>query len=314
MKVLVTGGAGFIGSHLSRELIARGAKVIVLDNCSTGELANLQWANGRNDLQFVQGDIRDAALLAKIIPGCDWVFHHAAVASVPLSIEQPEETNQQNLDATLSLLALSRTHGVRRFIFASSSAIYGELNEPARESLPVNPLTPYALQKYAAERYCQIFTQFHGLQTVALRYFNVFGPNQNAASPYSGVIALFCRKALDGSSPTIYGDGQQRRDFVYVDNVVAANMLAAESSTAPGKVFNIGMGSSITLLDLLKELEILTGHKISPTFAPTREGDIHFSESDISRARAELGFNPKIGWQEGLKRTLEFYRPTKACC
>jgi UDP-glucose 4-epimerase len=308
VKVLVTGAAGFIGSHLAETLVRRGARVIALDNLSMGSLRNLAWAGANDSLEFVQGDIRDEALVEKLVAGCDWVFHMGAVASVPLSVNEPESTNRQNLGATLHLLELSRQKGVRRFIFASSSSVYGDLPGPASEEMPVNPLTPYALQKYAGEKYGQMFAALHGLETTALRYFNVFGPRQNAASPYSGVVALFCRQALSGESPTVFGDGKQSRDFVYIDNVIAANLLAAESPQAVGQVFNIGMGASVTILDLIAELNHLTGRNLQPEFRSPRPGDIRHSESVITKAESELGYAPRIDRREGLRRTLDFYR------
>lgn len=221
MKALITGGAGFIGSHLAQALCRRGAQVVVLDDLSSGGPQNLAWRSAGDDLEHVAGDARDEALLAKLVAGCDWVFHQAAVASVPQSVQQPLETNQTNLDATLKLLIAARDAGVRRFLFASSSAIYGESEVMSKhESLPTQPITPYGLQKYASERYCQLFHQLYGLPTVALRYFNVFGPRQSFNSPYAGVIARFCTAMLRGEAPVIYGDGSQSRDFVFIDNIV----------------------------------------------------------------------------------------------
>jgi UDP-glucose 4-epimerase len=308
LKVLVTGGAGFIGSHIAEALCKRGAKVIVLDNLSTGDQRNLAWA--KRDLEFVEGDICNGALVEKILADCEWVFHQAAQASVPYSVAEPEITNQQNLDATVALLSASRRHEVRRFIFASSSSVYGEIDAVANEEMPVRPLSPYALQKYASERYCQIFTWFKGLETVSLRYFNVFGPRQSSNSPYSGVIARFCKQTLAGEQPTILGDGKQTRDFVYINNVVEANLLAAESMKVPGKVYNIGTGKSVNLLELIEELNRLTGQKLEPKFKPSRAGDVRFSQCDITAARSDLDYQPKGDLRLGLNETLEFYRRT----
>jgi nucleoside-diphosphate-sugar epimerase len=311
IQALVTGGAGFIGSHIAQALLDRGARVIVVDDFSTGDERNLTWRGSSDGLELVQGDVRDAALMRKLVQECDWVFHEAAVASVPQSVDQPEETNAINLDATLQLLIAARDAGVQRFVFASSSAIYGE-NEvkEKHEELPVQPLTPYALQKYGSERYAQMFYRLYGLETVALRYFNVFGPRQSSSSPYSGVIAKFCTTMLAGQAPTIFGDGLQARDFVYVDNAVAANLLAAEqpAEKVAGRVFNVAGGQTVTLLDLVAELNQLTHQQLEPLFQPARAGDIRHSQADISAARQHLGYEPLVPWTEGLRHTLDFYR------
>ncbi len=314
MKALITGGAGFIGSHLAQALCRRGAKVVILDNLSTGAAHNLAWHAGGDDLELVSGDARDATLLAKLVSGCDWVFHEAAVASVPASVAEPLETNQHNLDATLKLLIAARDAGVKRFLFASSSAIYGESEvESKLEDLPPRPITPYGLQKYASERYCQLFHQLYGLPTVALRYFNVFGPRQSFNSPYSGVIARFCSTMLKGETPTIFGDGQQSRDFVFIDNVAQANLLAAEApaENVGGRVFNVGTGSSISLLQLVADINKLTGQAIQPHFEPGRAGDIRHSQADVSALRSATGYQPAVSWEEGLRQTLDFYRQQK---
>ncbi|MDB6021241.1 MAG: NAD-dependent epimerase/dehydratase, partial [Pedosphaera sp.] len=291
MKALVTGGAGFIGSHLAEALCRRGANVIVLDNLSLGKTANLDWKKNGDALEFVQGDVSDETLVKRIIAGCDWVFHEAAMPSVPVSVAEPIKTNTQNLDATLRLLVLARDAGVKRFLFASSSAIYGDTDVPAKhEQLPPQPLSPYALQKYGAEKYGQLFHQLYGLPTVSLRYFNVFGPRQAFNSPYSGVIAKFCTGMLAGRAPAIYGDGLQSRDFTYIENVVQANLQAAEASGVAGKVFNVAAGQSISLLQLVTELNRLTGQSLQPKFEPTRVGDVRSSLADISAAERELGY------------------------
>jgi UDP-glucose 4-epimerase len=311
MKALVTGGAGFIGSHIAEALCRRGAKVVVLDNLSLGNTRNLDWKRGGDELEFVHGDVADETLTRKLIAGCEWVFHEAAMPSVPVSVAEPVKTNTQNLDATLRMLVMARDAGVKRFLFASSSAIYGDVDVPAKhEKLPPSPLSPYALQKYGAEKYGQLFHQLYGLPAVSLRYFNVFGPRQAFNSPYSGVIAKFCTGMLAGNAPLIYGDGLQSRDFTYIENVVKANLLAAESPAAPGKVFNIAGGNSISLLDLVGELNRLTGKNLQPRFEPTRVGDVRSSLADISAAKRELGYECAVSWREGLKRTLDFYRET----
>jgi UDP-glucose 4-epimerase len=302
MKALVTGGAGFIGSHLAEALCRRGAKVTVLDNLSLGNVANLAWRGNGDALEFVEGDVANEALVKQLIAGCDWVFHEAAMPSVPVSVAKPIETNTQNLDATLRLLVLARDAGVKRFLFASSSSIYGDVDVPAKhEGLPPSPLSPYALQKYGAEKYGQLFHQLYGLPTVSLRYFNVFGPRQAFNSPYSGVIAKFCTGMLAGKAPVIFGDGLQARDFTFIANVVRANLLAAE---AP----NVAGGQSISLLQLVAELNRLTGQSLAPQFEPTRVGDVRSSMADISAAQRELGYQSEVSWEEGLRRTLEFYR------
>lgn len=311
IKALVTGGAGFIGGHIAQALVARGAKVIVLDDLSTGDTANLAWAGGNDSLEFVKGCVSDSALVKKLVQGCDWVFHEGAIASVPQSVAQPVESSQVNLEASLGLLVAARDAKVKRFMFASSAAIYGDTEAPLKhESDPVLPLTPYGLQKYASERYGQMFYQLYGLETVALRYFNVFGPRQSFNSPYSGVIARFCTLMLRGETPTIFGDGLQSRDFAYIDNVVAANLLAAErpAENVAGRVFNIAGGVSVTLLDLIAELNKLTGQSIVPKHEPGRSGDIRHSAADLTASRADLAYEPQVTWQEGLKHTLDFYR------
>jgi UDP-glucose 4-epimerase len=312
MKVLVTGGAGFIGSHLAEALCRRGDHVVVLDNLSLGRADNLAPARAAGGtLELVEGDAGDAALLARVLPGCERVFHEAALPSVPRSIQQPLASNQHNLAATLQLLVQARDAGVKRFLFASSSSIYGDTEAPVKhEGLPPNPLSPYALQKFAAEKYGQLFHQLYGLETVGLRYFNVFGPRQAFDSPYSGVIARFCTAMLRGEPPVIYGDGLQSRDFTAIENVVLANLQAAEAPAdrVAGRVFNVAAGNSLRLLDLVAELNQLTGQQLQPRFEPARPGDIRTSLADVTAAREAFGYQVLTGWQEGLRRTLEFYR------
>lgn len=311
MKALVTGGAGFIGSHIAEELCRKGAKVVVLDNLCLGDEKNLAWKKPGDSLEFVKGDVTDGKLARDLMRGCDWVFHEAALPSVPMSVEKPWETNQQNLDAALDLLIAARDAKVKRFMFASSSAIYGDSEAAVkRESDTPNPLSPYALQKYGAEKYGQMFYQLYGLETVSFRYFNVFGPRQSFNSPYSGVIAKFCVTMLNGEAPTIFGDGKQSRDFVSIRNVVHANLLGAEGpkEKVAGKVFNVGGGTSINLLQLLEEINRQTGQSFKPTFKEARAGDVRNSQADISKAKEELGYSVLTTWQEGLKETLDFYR------
>jgi UDP-glucose 4-epimerase len=314
VKALVTGGAGFIGSHIAEALCRRGARVVVLDNLSFGSTENLGWKRAGDQLDFIQGDVTNCKLICDAVRGCDWVFHEAALASVPMSVEKPVETNQQNLDATLQLLVAARDAKVKRFMFASSSAIYGDSDASVkRETDLPRPLTPYALQKYSSERYAQMFYHLYGLETVSFRYFNVFGPRQSFDSPYSGVIAKFCTTMLAGKTPMIFGDGKQSRDFVAIRNVVEANLLGAEApgNMVAGQVFNIGTGSSINLLDLVDELNRQTKQNLKPNFAAARAGDVRNSQADISAARTQLGYEPKVTWQQGLEETLNFYRTKK---
>ncbi len=311
MKALVTGGAGFIGSHLAESLCRRGAEVVVLDNLSLGKVENLDWKQPGDKLEFVEGDAGDLDLINKLLPGCDWVFHEGALPSVPRSVKAPLESNEHNLTATLRMLVAARDAGVKRFMFASSSSIYGNAEaDKKHEGLPPMPLSPYALQKYGGERYCQLFHQLYGLETVALRYFNVFGPRQAFDSPYSGVIAKFCTAMLKGERPRIFGDGTQARDFTYIDNVVSANLLAAEAPAekVAGNVYNPATDRSIDLLKLVADLNELTGQSLEPVFEEPRAGDIHKSLADISAARRDLGYEVLVTWEEGLARTLDFYR------
>jgi UDP-glucose 4-epimerase len=315
MKALVTGGAGFIGSHLSRALCGLGARVLILDDLSHGSLGNLAWSRPTDAVDFVEGSVADAPLVRRLVAGCDWVFHEAALVSVPDSVQRPLASHEVNTSATLTLLVAARDAAVKRFVFASSCAIYGDDATPAkREDLPPRPLTPYALQKYASERYGQLFHALYGLETVSLRYFNVFGPRQSASSPYAGVIAKFCACFLAGERPTIFGDGGQSRDFVFVDDIVEANLQAARqpAELVAGKVFNVGTGESRTLLDLLAGLRRLTGQQLEPVFEEARPGDIRTSLADLRSARAALAFEPRTGWDEGLARTLEFQREAGA--
>ena len=311
MKALVTGGAGFIGSHLAEALCHRGAQVTVFDNLSSGSLVNLAWRKPGDEVDLVQGDIRDESLVRKLVADCDWVFHKAALPSVGYSVAHPAETDEINSTATLKLLIAARDADVRRFVFASSSAVYGDTEAlPLREQLPVEPISPYGLQKYAGERYTQLFHRLYGMPTVAFRYFNVFGPRQSYDSPYSGVIAKFCTAMLHGQAPLIFGDGLQSRDFVSVENVVNANLRAAEATPdqVAGKVFNIATGTGTTLLQLVGEINRLTGQELVAHHQPPRAGDIRLSLADISAAQNAFGYEPHSGLQAGLGRTLDYYR------
>ena len=307
MKALVTGGAGFIGSHIAQRLLGDGHEVRILDNLTTGRMENL--ADFAQDVEFVEGDIRDADALQRVCEGCELVFHQAAVVSVPYSVEHPQETLDVNLQGTFNVLQAARAQGVRRVMFACSAAIYGEDPElPKREAMAPAPLSPYGLEKIAGEYYMNVFNALYGLETVALRYFNVFGPRQDPKSPYSGVISIFVSKVLARQTPTVFGDGLQSRDFVFVDNVVQANMLAATVPGAPGRCYNVGCGQQTTLNDLLQMLGRLTDQDVKPIYAETRAGDIKDSLADISRIRQELGYDPRVGVEEGLNQLLEFER------
>lgn len=304
---LVTGGAGFIGSHIVRELVRRGERVRVLDNLSTGRADRL--ADLRDDIEFIDGDLRDASAVQSAVDGVDAIFHQAAEASVPRSIADPAGTYAINVDGTLALMLAARDAGARRFVFASSSAVYGNDPEmPKRESMMPAPISPYASSKLAGEGLCQVFTAAYGLESVALRYFNVFGPGQDPNSAYAAVIPKFIDMLGKGESPRIFGDGEQSRDFVFVEDVVRANILASESDAAVGGVFNIASGEAITLNEMLKVIGRLTGGIPSADYQPERAGDVRHSLADITRARTTLGFAPSISFEEGLRRTIDTSR------
>ncbi len=303
---LVTGGAGFIGSHLVEELIRRGEQVRVLDNLSTGKLRNLAHIPG---VEFQEGDIADPAACARATEGIDYVLHQAAIPSVPRSVKDPVTSNRANIDGSLNILVAARDAGVKRLVYAGSSSAYGDTPTlPKHEAMPTNPLSPYALQKLVAEQYCRMFTRLYGLETVTIRYFNVFGPRQDPGSPYSGVISLFATAVLEGRQPTIYGDGGQTRDFTYVANVVDGVLRAALSPAASGEVINVATGGRISLNDLLRTLNGLAGTTLSPLYAEGRQGDVRDSQADITKARTLLGYTPLIELEEGLRRTLEWAR------
>ena len=304
---LVTGGAGFIGSHLVETLVNRGEKVRVLDNLMTGKYENI--ANFEDRIEFILGDIRDFNVLGKAVDGVDTIFHEAAIPSVPRSVEDPQLNHDSNVNGTFNVLLAARDAGVRRVVYAASSSAYGEIGtgEKKEDQLP-SPLSPYAVAKLVGEYYCQVFTRVYGLETVSLRYFNVFGPRQDPSSPYSGVISKFVTTLLNGDRPMIFGDGEQSRDFTYVANVVDANIRAAESADAVGEVINLGVNQRTTLNQLLSELQKIIGTNIAPQYEPPRAGDIRHSLADISRAEKLLGFKPLIGLEEGLKATVDWYR------
>jgi UDP-glucose 4-epimerase len=305
--VLVTGGAGFIGSHIVEALVRRGDRVRVLDNFSTGRRENL----GENaaKVELIEADLNDAAAVARAVAGCEVVFHEAALASVPRSVEKPLDTHAACASGTLNVLDQARRAGVRRVVYAASSSAYGNQPTPRKTETDLpSPLSPYAAAKLTGELYCQAFWHSYGLETVSLRYFNVFGPRQDPNGPYAAVIPLFIRAILSGQRPTIYGDGGQTRDFTYVENVVQANLKAAAApSEAAGRVFNVGNGQAISLLDLLKTLNEIMGGRIEPIFAPERAGDVRDSLADIGLARRILGYEPGVDLRSGLKPTVEYY-------
>jgi nucleoside-diphosphate-sugar epimerase len=307
-KYLVTGAAGFIGRSIAAALLERGDSVRGVDNFSTGKHQNL---NGLEKMDLLGGDLADPAVCAQACDGVEVIFHEAALPSVPRSVADPVSTNVACIDATLNLLVAARAAGVRRVIYAASSAAYGDTPTlPKHEGMLPAPITPYAVAKLAGEHYLACFTRVYGLETVSLRYFNVFGPFQDPTSHYSGVLAIFCRKMLAGEQPTIYGDGEQSRDFTYIDNVVAGNLLAAEAPAEriTGKMMNLATGKKITLNQTFDILKGLTGYNGKPVYEAPRAGDIKESLADISRARNLLGYEPKVDFSEGLRRTVEWYR------
>jgi nucleoside-diphosphate-sugar epimerase len=303
-RYLVTGGAGFIGSHLVAELVRRGESVRVADNFSTGHRENLP-----PDIDLIEGDLADGSVARRAVSGCDYVLHQAAIPSVPRSVLNPIASNRANVDATLQVLIASRDARVRRLVFAGSSSVYGNAATlPKREDAAPNPLSPYALQKLVGERYCQLFTSLYGLETVTLRYFNVFGPRQNPESAYSGVISLFAEAIMSGRRPIVYGDGRQTRDFTYVSNVVTAVLGACGAPGVSGDVINVACGGRVSLLDVLSALQTVMGVRVDPVFGPPREGDVRDSQADITKAQRLLDFKPDVGFEEGLRKTVAWFR------
>jgi len=301
---LVTGGAGFIGSHLADALLARGHQVRIVDNFSSGRKANVPAG-----VEIVEGDLADDGVAAAAVAGCEYVLHQAAIPSVPRSVNDPLGTNRANVDATLQMLVAARDAGVRRLVFAGSSSEYGNSPvQPKREDMRPAPITPYALQKWAGEQYCAMFSSLYGLETVSIRYFNVFGPRQAPDSPYSGVISLFIKAFLNGQAPMIHGDGRQTRDFTYVSNVVDGVLAAATAEGVSGEVINVATGGRVSLLELARALQLITGTHLQPTFGPPREGDVKDSQADIFKARKMLGYEPTVPFEEGLRRTVEWFR------
>jgi len=302
MRCLVTGGAGFIGSNLAAELVRRGHAVCVLDNLSTGRRSNLAGV----DCEFREGDLRDPGAVSGAVRGCEVVFHLGALPSVPRSIADPVASNEVNVGGTLNVLQAARGSGVRRVVFASSSSVYGNAPEQVKsEDLPPRPLSPYAVSKLAAEKYCQVFTGVYGLETACLRFFNVFGPNQDPDSPYAAVIPLFTRLAMEGRPPVVNGDGGQSRDFTFVRNVVEGNILAASAPGASGLVMNVACGGSVTVDTLAREILRLLGREdLVPVHGPVRAGDVRHSRADITLAARVLGYTPLVPFEEGLAITV----------
>ena len=306
MRFCVTGGAGFIGSNTVEELVRRKHSVVVVDDLSSGKLENL--APMREAIDFRRGSILEPERLRDAFRGADYVLHLGARTSVPRSVKEPLETNEVNVTGTLNVLLAARDAKVKRVVFAGSSSVYGETPTlPKRESMPPAPISPYGLTKLAGEMYGQVFQRVYGLEFVSLRYFNVFGPRQDPGSPYSGVLSRFGAALLEESQPIVYGDGEQSRDFTFVENVVQANLLACEAPGAAGLAYNIGTGSRYTLNQTLALLEKITGRPAHAQYLPARPGDIRDSQADISLAREKLGYNPRVGFEEGLRRLWEWF-------
>ena len=313
MSVLVTGGGGFIGSHLVEALLQRGASVRALDNLTTGHRANLAGVLAHPKAQqaftFIEGDVTDRKTVQEAIKGVEYVLHQAALPSVQRSVEDPITSNRVNVEGTLNVLVAAQEARVRRVVYASSSSVYGDSPQlPKIESMPTNPLSPYAVSKLAAEAYCRTFTRVYGLETVSLRYFNVFGPRQDPHSLYAAVLPRFIGALLSNEPPVIYGDGSQSRDFTYIENIVQANLLALEATGAGGEAFNIACGARVTLKTVLECLAEFSNRAVAPEYQSSRVGDIKHSLADISKAERMLGYRPVIPFHEGLKRTFDFFR------
>ena len=303
---LVTGGAGFIGGHICERLARDGHAVRVLDDFSSGKESNLD--SFRAEVDLVRGDIRDARLVAEAMKGVDVVFHEAALGSVPRSVADPLTTHEVNMTGTLNVLLAARDAGVKRVVYASSSSVYGETPVlPKREEMTPQPLSPYAISKLVGEHYATVFKHVYGFEVVALRYFNIFGPRQDPESQYAAVIPKFVTALLNGKAPVVYGDGLQSRDFTYVDNVVEANLLASEADGAAGQAFNIACGGRYTLLDLLARLKVILGSGIEPVHEAGRAGDVRDSQASIEAAQSALGYKVSVGFEEGLRKTVEWY-------
>jgi len=306
---LVTGGAGFIGSHLVEDLVRRGERVRVVDSLITGKRQNLSHVPA---VDFMEGDLADPEIAQRAVKGMDYVLHQAAIPSVPRSVQDPITSNRANIDASLNVLVAARDAGVKRVVYAGSSSAYGNTPTlPKVETMPTAPLSPYALQKLVAEEYCRMFTDLYGLETVTIRYFNVFGPRQDPSSPYSGVISLFISALCDGRQPTIYGDGEHTRDFTYVANVVDGVLRACTAPAAKGEVINVATGVRISLNTLFNTVRQLVGTNVEPLYAEPRAGDVKDSQADISKARRVLGYEPSVTFEEGLEKTVAWYRTSQ---
>lgn len=307
----VTGGAGFIGSNIVEALVAQGDAVRVADNLSTGRAENLEVFTSK--IEFIEADICDTRRLREIFSGVDVVFHEAAIPSVQKSILDPEQSNHSNISGTLAVLVAARDAQVKRVVLASSSSVYGEAPAlPKAESMPAHPISPYGVMKYVGELYTQLFTKLYGLETIALRYFNVFGPRQDPTSEYSGVLSKFITLLLQEKQPVIYGDGEQSRDFTFIENVVAANLLAAQATQGIGEVINVAVGRRYSLNQALEVLNRILSSHVQPRYEAPRAGDIRHSLADITRARTLLGYEPQVDFETGLRRTVEWYRRTMA--
>ncbi len=307
MRYLVTGGAGFIGSNTVDELVRRGHSVVVLDDLSSGKEDNL--AEARNKITLIKGSITDIETVRKAMYEAEYVLHIAARTSVPRSVKDPIETNKVNIEGTLNVLVAAKELKVKRVVFAASSSAYGETPTlPKVETMQPQPISPYGVTKYVGELYAQTFGRCYGLENVSLRYFNIFGPRQDPDSPYSGVLAKFCAAFLEDTQPVVFGDGEQTRDFTYVDNAVQANLLACEAPNVSGKIFNVGVGGRISLNDVLRELGKITGKTLEAKHDPPRDGDIRDSQADISQAREFLGYDPQVTFEDGLARTFAWYQ------
>jgi nucleoside-diphosphate-sugar epimerase len=310
-RTLVTGGAGFIGSNLVDALLDQGHEVRVFDNFSTGERRNL--LHVAREIEIVEGDLRSFERAITAVRGCELVYHQGALPSVPRSVQDPLTSNETNATGTLNILLAAREMGVGRVVYASSSSCYGLTpGEVKREDMPVAPMSPYGVSKYAGEAYCRSFSEVYGLETVALRYFNVFGPRQNPVSEYAAVIPNFIAAALLGEPATIYGDGGQARDFTYIDNVVAANLAAATVAGIAGEIFNIAYGRRSTINELVGAIGEITGTEIETHYAPPRAGEVRTSQADVTKAKERLGYEPQIDLREGLKRTFEYIKADRS--
>lgn len=307
MNYLITGGAGFIGSNIAKRLVAEGESVRIIDNFSTGKKRNIDDIRDKSEL--IDGDIRDAETVLMAVRDIDFIIHHAALPSVPRSIKDPIESNSVNITGTLNLLHAAKKRGIKRFIYASSSSVYGDTSVlPKREDMSPNPQSPYAVTKLTGEYYCNVFYKVFSIPTVSLRYFNVFGPHQDPESQYAAVIPRFIIAILNQKNPVVYGDGEQSRDFTFVDNIVEANFLSCKNDGVSGKIFNIACGERFTINRLLKELYSLTGKEGNPVYTDPRSGDIRHSQADIRSAKEIIGYEPKVDFKEGLKKTVEWFK------